>query len=208
MILTLEREIWEYKFKYYVKKVDCGYTYINYTNISKIKQNYGKLRQMTIQITNVKNFFIHWEFLQYQLIYIFKNITEVYPNKISRNDRSAKSLRFVTYVSLQWQLVTYCYNQRWEKYALFYYMNMLLIYQNMLLFSEKSKICTCMPKISKKEHIYSISGYNIVCLSWFLIIIIVYCQTSITDVLGLRLPLFLTFQKKFIILTNMQNLTL
>ena len=31
------------------------------------------------------------------------------------------------------------YNQRWEKYALFYYRNMLLIYQNMLLFLENIK---------------------------------------------------------------------
>ena len=47
------------------------------------------------------------------------------------------------------------------KYALFYYRNMLHIYQNMLLFLKTTKICTYMPKISKKEHIYPISDYDV-----------------------------------------------
>ena len=35
---------------------------------------------------------------------------------------------------------------------------MLLIYQNMLIFLKNTKICTYMPKISKKKHIYPMSG--------------------------------------------------
>ena len=46
------------------------------------------------------------------------------------------------------------------KYALFYYINMLLIYQNMLLFLKNTKIFTYMPKISKKEPIYPISVHK------------------------------------------------
>ena len=43
---------------------------------------------------------------------------------------------------------------------LFYYRNMLLIYQNMVLLLKNTKICTYMPKITKKEHIYHVSAYN------------------------------------------------
>ena len=38
---------------------------------------------------------------------------------------------------------------------------MLFIYQNILLFLKNTKICSYMPKIGKKEHIYPIAGYNI-----------------------------------------------
>ena len=34
---------------------------------------------------------------------------------------------------------------------LFYYRNMLLIFENMLLFLKNTKICTYIPKISKKS---------------------------------------------------------
>ena len=53
----------------------------------------------------------------------------------------------------------------------FYYRNMLLIYQYMLLFFEKqyNMDLTYMPKISKKEHIYSISVYYVMMASTYLV---------------------------------------